>query len=51
MMRYKIVVTTVKKDVADKVHKAIRDSRIYNSQEIVMLNKVREVCDECATKR
>jgi hypothetical protein len=45
-MKYKIVLYMPQKSTAEKVHKLIRDSKIYHSEEIIMLEPIKEVCDE-----
>jgi len=49
-MRYKIVITTPEKDTAEKLYNIIRQTPIYNSEAIITLNTVKEVCDECARR-
>ena len=47
-MQYKIVVTTTKLSTAKKVHNLLAKSKVYNSEEIMSLNPIKEVCEECA---
>ena len=47
-MQYKIVVLTSLKETADKVHKLSVKSKVYNSQEIMQVSSIKEVCEECA---
>ena len=35
----------------EKVYKIVQDSKIYHSDEIIQLNSIKEVCDECAFKK
>ena len=49
-MRYKIIISMPLKTTAEKMYKLIRDSKLYNSQEIIILNPIREVCDDCINK-
>lgn len=49
-MRYKIVITTTDKKNAEEIREIILLSRIYNSTEVIMMEPIKEVCDECATK-
>ena len=49
-MKYKIVILTADIDTALKIYKMIQQSEIYNSSEIIQLQPVKEVCDECASK-
>lgn len=49
-MRYKIVITCPEKSTAEKVFKLVHKSKIYHSQEIINLQPIKEVCDECAIK-
>ena len=46
-MRYKIVITCPEKETAEKVYNLISKSKIYNSSEIINLNPIKEVCEEC----
>ena len=46
-----IVMTFPEKSTADKMFNNIKNSRLYNSQEIISLSNVTEVCDECNKKR
>ena len=50
-MRYKIVITIPEKNTAEKVHKLLSKSKVYNSSEIMYLSPIKEVCDECAGKK
>jgi hypothetical protein len=47
---YKITMSFTKLSVAEKMYKEIQNSKIYNSKETVILNGIKEVCDECANK-
>jgi len=49
-MRYKIVITTPDKSTADKLYNIIRETKLYNSEAIITLQSVKEVCDECARR-
>ncbi len=49
-MRYKIVVTCPEKKTAEKVYDLLKKSKVYNSQEIMSINSIKEVCDECSRK-
>lgn len=48
-MRYKIVITCPRLKTAKRVYELIENSKIYNDcHEIINLNQIKEVCDECA---
>ena len=49
-MQYKIVVSCAERSTAEKVFDLLVNSEIYNSQEIMHINQIKEVCDECANK-
>ena len=49
-MRYKIVITFPELSTAEKVFELLSKSRVYNSKEIMCLNKIKEVCDECCKR-
>jgi hypothetical protein len=49
-MRYKIIISCKKLGTAKKVYELISKSKIYNSKEIVNLQPIKEVCDECARR-
>ena len=49
-MRYKIVITTPDKGTAQQLYDLIRETKLYNSEAIISLNSVKEVCDECARR-
>jgi hypothetical protein len=50
-MRYKIVLLMPEKSTAEKVRKLIQESKIYNSSEIISMEPIKEVCDECGRSR
>ena len=47
-MRYKIIVTCPELSTAKKIFELIKNSPIYKSSEIVNLENIKEVCDECS---
>jgi len=47
-MQYKVVVTTAELSTAKKVYNLLEKSKVYNSEEIMSLNPIKEVCEECA---
>ncbi len=49
-MLYKIIVTFRKREIAKKIYGLLGKSKVYNSQEIMMLDPIKEVCDECKHK-
>ena len=50
-MRYKIVITFPELETAKKVYDLLQKSKIYHSSEIMNLEKIKEVCDECAKRK
>ena len=49
-MRYKIIITFPKLKTAEKIYELLFKSKVYNSQEIMSLKPIQEVCDECINK-
>jgi hypothetical protein len=49
-MIYKIVITCPEKSTAEKVYRLIAESKLYQSSEIMHLQPIKEVCDECARR-
>jgi hypothetical protein len=49
-MRYKIVITCPEASTAKKLYELIQNSSLYRSEEVITLNPIREVCDECASR-
>ena len=49
-MRYLIIVSCPTLSTAKKAHTIFSESKLYNSKEIMSLEPIKEVCDECLTK-
>jgi hypothetical protein len=49
-MRYLIIVSCPKLSTAKKAYDEFSKSKVYNSKEIMKLNRIKEVCDDCVTK-
>jgi hypothetical protein len=47
---YKILVICPKLKTAKKVYELLENSEVYKSEEIMILNPIKEVCDECSRK-
>ena len=50
-MRYKIIVTFPELKTAEKIYELLRKFKVYNSQELMSLNPIKEVCEECNNKK
>jgi len=49
-MQYKIIVSTAERKTAENVRELLLKTNIYNSQEIMNVSQIKEVCDECVNK-
>lgn len=50
-MRYEILITFPELKTAEKIYELLRKSKVYNSQEIMNLHPIGEVCNKCSNKK